>query len=87
MEEIGPLLIQLHKMIGAKVFFRNATHTVVEIVDDIPAIIMQRDNPASTIQADVHGRARKHTNEVIMIHVLNTDRTNLHEDFLDISTI
>lgn len=87
MEELSSLLSRLRGMIGTRVTFHNRTYTVVEIIDDIPAIIMQTDKPNSSIQADVHGRARKHTKEVITVSVLNSDKTGLHKDFLEISIL
>jgi len=87
MEDLDLLLARLHSMVGARVSFRNSIYTVMEVIDDIPAIIILNDHPASTIQADVHGRARKHTKEVITISVLNSDRTALHHDFLCITLL
>ena len=87
MEDLNLLLTRLHNMIGARATFHNNTYTIVEIIDDIPAIIMRTDKPGSSIQADVHGRARKHAKDVITVSVLNSDKTDLHKDFLDISIL
>lgn len=87
MEELNILLTRLHGMVGTRISFRNRTYTVVEIIDDIPAMIIQTDRPETTIQADVHGRARKHAKEVVTVSVLNTDKTGLHKDFLSITAL
>ena len=87
MADMELLLTQLHNMIGSKVSFHGTTYSVIEVIDDIPAIIIQTGTPASSIQADVHGRARKHSREVVTLMVLNDDKTDFNTDFTELNIL
>ena len=87
MTEIILSLAQLRGMIGLRLIFRDNVFTVIEVLEDIPAIVMQGDNPGITIQADAHGYAHKQVKEIITLHVLSADKTQLHPDFLEIDLL
>lgn len=81
MEELTLLLARLHSQIGAQATYRNSVYNILEIIDDIPAIIIQKDSPSSSIQSDMYGRARKHTKDVVTISILNSDKTDIGSEF------
>ncbi len=77
-------IAQLQGMIGLHIHWHNTRYAIVEVLEDGPALIAQRIAPDAAIQGDVHGRAHRHVQSVVVISVLTPDRTLLHNDFLDI---
>ncbi|MCL6557151.1 MAG: hypothetical protein K6T56_12430 [Burkholderiales bacterium] len=75
---------QLRSLIGLRVHFRGAPHTVIEIIEDERAIVLAPEGADPSIQADAYGNARRHVRTLITIPVLSADRTALHPDFLDL---
>ena len=87
MVELTILLARLHSQIGAQATYRNSLYNILEIIDDIPAIIIQKDMPPSSIQGDMYGRARKHTKDVVTIHILNSDKSDIGSEFQNLRFI
>ena len=87
MSEIFLSLAQLRGMIGLRLVYRNKVYTVIEVLDDIPAIVIQADDPESSIQPDAYGYARKQVNEPLTLAVLSPDKTELNSDFLEIDLL
>lgn len=87
MESLPISLAQLQHMIGMRLRWRGVDFAVVEVLEDGPALVAQSMAPDSTIQSDVHGRARREISEVKVIPVLNHDKTLLHPEFLEIELL
>lgn len=78
-------IAELHRMIGLRVRYRGRAYTVLEILDDGPAIVIQADNAGLEIQPDTYGYARRQVCETLTIPTLAADGTELHPDFLEIT--
>ncbi|HQT25114.1 MAG TPA: hypothetical protein PLK99_00770 [Burkholderiales bacterium] len=74
-------LARLHAMIGRKVALRGARGTVMEILEDGPALVVQTDT--LSIQADSLGYARRKAAETVVVPVFGPEGA-YSEDFLEI---
>lgn len=80
-------LAQLQGMIDLHLRWRDMDYAVVEVLEDGPSLVVQSLAPGTTIQADVHGRARREVQRMVVIPVLNLDKTLLHPEFLEIELL
>ncbi|BBP05375.1 hypothetical protein TPL01_15500 [Sulfuriferula plumbiphila] len=87
METLPISLAQLQGMIGMCLRWRGVDYAVVEVLEDGPALVAQSLVPNTAIQGDVHGRARREVQQVVVIPVLNLDKTLLHPEFLEIELL
>ncbi len=87
METLPISLAQLQGMIGMHLRWRAVDYAVVEVLEDGPALVVQSLTPGTAIQGDVHGRARREVQQVVVIPVLNLDKTLLHPEFLEIELL
>jgi hypothetical protein len=83
MSEALPSLAELRALIGSRLSLRGEIFTVVEILDHPLAIVAQADDLDSTIQADLHGHARRRTKDTMLIPVIGGDGHALHDEFLE----
>jgi GAF domain-containing protein len=86
-EEIFLSLAQLRGMIGLRLSLRGDYYTVIEVIEDIPAIVVQADDATATIQADAHGYAHRQVRATLTIPVLSADKTEIHAEFLAIDLL
>lgn len=84
METLPITLTQLRGMIGLTFRWHGGCYVVIEMLEDGPSLVAQSVTPTSSIQGDVHGRARREVRDVLVIPVLAADKSLLHPDFLDI---
>ena len=77
-------IAQLQDMIGLHILWHDTRYAIVEVLEDGPALIAQCLAPDAAIQGDMHGRAHRHVQSIVVIKVLTPDRSLLHNDFLDI---
>mgnify|MGYP000568952745 CR=1 FL=1 len=87
METLPISLAQLQGMIGMHLRWRAVDYAVVEVLEDGPALVAQSLAANTTIQGDMHGRARREVQQVVVIPVLNLDKTLLHPEFLEIELL
>jgi len=80
-------LEKLRQMIGRTVVLRSHTYTVIEVLDHLPALVLQADDAALTIQADLHGHARRQVTQTMIIPVYAADGTSLNEGFLELGLL
>jgi len=84
MSEALPSLAELRALIGSRLALRGKIFTVVEILDHPLAIVGQADHLDSTIQADLHGHARRRTKETVLIPVIDNNAYVLHKEFIEL---
>jgi len=87
MEKLPISLSQLQGMIGMYLRWRGVDYAVVEVLEDGPALVAQSLAASTAIQGDVHGRARREVQQVVIIPVLSPDKTLLHSEFLEIELL
>ncbi|MHB1246066.1 MAG: hypothetical protein ACYCY1_02250 [Sulfuriferula sp.] len=87
MEVLPISLAQLQGMIGMRLRWRDDDYDIVEVLEDGPSLVAQSAATDTSIQSDVHGRARREVQHVVVIPVLNSDRTLLHPEFLEIELL
>ncbi len=80
-------LAQLQGMIGLRLRWRDLDYEIVEVLEDGPSLVAQSFAASIAIQSDVHGRARREVQQVVVIPVLNSDKTLLHPEFLEIELL
>jgi hypothetical protein len=78
---------QIRVMIGLRVSHRGRIYTVIEVIADSPAIILEPDQPSTSIQVDLRGIARRQTRQPLTILVLNHEHTERATEFLAISLL
>ncbi len=87
METLPISLAQLQGMIGLRLRWRDLDYEIVEVLEDGPSLVAQSFTTSTAIQSDVHGRARREVQQVVVIPVLNSDKTLLHPEFLEIELL
>lgn len=87
MELLPISLAQLQGMIGLSLRWRDLDYEIVEVLEDGPSLVAQSIAANTAIQSDVHGRARREVQQVVIIPVLNSDKTLLHPEFLEIELL
>jgi hypothetical protein len=74
-------------MLGLRVRYRGAVYSVLEVIEDGPAIVIEPEIAVSSIQTDAYGNARRHTRSLLTIPVLSADRREIHPEFLAIDLL
>ncbi|MES2365486.1 MAG: hypothetical protein V4563_06310 [Pseudomonadota bacterium] len=87
MEALPISLTQLQGMIGMRLRWRDDDYDIVEVLEDGPSLVAQSATTDTSIQGDVHGRARREVQQVVVIPVLNANKTLLHPEFLEIELL
>lgn len=87
---MSPLIItvdQLRGMLGLRVRYRGAIYSVLEVIEDGPAIVIEPELAVSSIQADAYGNARRQAKTLLTIPVLSADQRQIHPEFLAIDLL
>lgn len=74
-----------HKLAGAigrRVYFRGQPGVLVEVLEHPPTLVIRPHHAGKVIQADVHGYARRRTEDVISIEV-RSSAGGFSTDYLD----
>ncbi len=85
---MSPLsLPQLRALIGLKVRYLGRLWRVIEVVDNPPSLVLERDDAATLIQTDMHGRPWEYAVETCLIPVLTPDLTGLSAELMDLEIV
>jgi len=84
MSEAVPSLAELRALIGSRLSLHGKVFTVVEILDHPLTIVGQHDDLDGTIQADLHGHARRRTKETVLIPVIDSKANAINKEFLEL---
>lgn len=75
----------LHNLIGHEVRYQGRTCRIIEVIEDIPALILQQQQPNASIQPDQHGEARRKVPDTITLPVIDRESGALHPAFSDLN--
>lgn len=78
---------QLRGMLGLRVRYRGAIYSVIEVIEDGPAIVIEPELAVSAIQADAYGNARRQSRTLLTVPVLSADQQQIHPEFLAIDLL
>ena len=78
---------QLHSLIGMRVFLDGVKCTIIEVLDDAPALVLEACHRNTTIQPDQLGEAHRRVPRTTTIPVLNKNRSEFSSAFLDLDII
>ncbi len=81
MTRITITLNQLRGMIGQRVRHEGEAWEVVEVLEDGPALVLQREGRA-VLQADQYGQPGRRIPEHVVVRVLTPAGDALHDEFL-----
>jgi len=87
MDAIDITIDQLRGLLGLRVQFRGEAHTIIEVIEDGPAIVLAPERDTSAIQPDAYGNARRQARVLLTIPLLTPDRRQLHADFLELDLL
>ncbi len=76
-------LPHLRTLIGLRVRHQNEICTVVEVLEDPPALVLEPDT-SSVRLADIHGRPWEYGMSTHVLLVLNDDQTGLNDALLEL---
>lgn len=81
-------LQQLRSMIGVRVACEGKNYTVVEVLEDGPAIVLLEDQSLQSIQPNLHGTAsRRVCATTLTIPILTPDHQQIHPDYLNLELL
>lgn len=75
----------LRNLIGQEVRYEGQRCKIIEILEDIPAVILQHHDPHTTIQPDQHGEAHRKVPDTITLPVIDREGGGLHAAFSDLN--
>lgn len=75
----------LRNLIGLEVHYEGRPCKIIEILEDIPALILQHHDLQTTIQADQHGEAHRKVPRTITLPVIDGDSGGFHPAFSDLN--
>ncbi len=76
---------QLRGLIGRSVDYYGTRCTVIEVLEDNPALVLEACHKHTTIQPDQHGEAHRRVPTTITVPVLNQSRIEYTPGFLDLN--
>ncbi|KAF0193165.1 MAG: hypothetical protein FD165_268 [Gammaproteobacteria bacterium] len=76
---------QLRGLIGRSVDYYGTRCTVIEVLEDSPALVLEACHKHTTIQPDQHGEAYRRVPTTITVPVLNQNRIEYTPGFLDLN--
>ena len=79
-------VVELRKMIGISVSYRGCTSSVIEVLEDGPSLVLQRQGN-NCIQHNLHGHPTRRSPETVTVRVLSESGTSLHRDFLELDLV
>jgi hypothetical protein len=77
----------LRNLIGQEVDYEGRGCMIIEIVEDIPAVILQYHEPSTTIQPDQHGEAHRKVPRTITLPVMDEEGSGYNPAFCDLNLI
>lgn len=87
MDAINLTIDQLRGMLGLRVRYRGTIYSVLEVIEDGPALVMEPEVAVSSIQTDAYGNARRQARALLTVPVLSADRREIHPEFLAIDLL
>lgn len=78
-------LKQLRRLIGQSVRYQGVKCTVIEVLEDNPALVLEACHQHTTIQPDQHGEAHRRVPTTITVPVLNRAGNEFTPGFLDLN--
>lgn len=66
--------------IGKRVRYYGQRYILVEVIEDIPALVIQPEQADSIIQQDAYGNPRKFSKEAVTISIFAEDGKTPHSD-------
>lgn len=75
---------QLRGLIGRSVEYYGTRCTIIEVIEDDPALVLEACHKHMTIQPDQHGEAHRRVPTTITVPVLNKARNEYSAGFLDL---
>lgn len=82
MAQLNIPIEQLRSMIGLQVSYNHVICRVVEILEDVPALVLEDLEHRQKIQPDQHGEAHRIVPKTYTVNVLSPDRTEFSNAFL-----
>lgn len=76
---------QLRGLIGRSVDYYGTRCTIIEVIEDDPALVLEACHKHTTIQPDQHGEAHRRVPATITVPVLNKHRSDYAPGFLDLN--
>jgi hypothetical protein len=71
---------EIRSYIGKRVRYYGHTYIVLEVLEDIPALVIQPTQTDSTIQQDAYGNPRKYSQGTKLIAIFAEDGKTPHSD-------
>ncbi|NJN47189.1 MAG: hypothetical protein HC808_12690 [Candidatus Competibacteraceae bacterium] len=68
----------LRRLLGQTLTYQGAEHQVIDILDEGPAVVLQKYSARKTIQANQHGEAHRWVPQTVTVAVLNVRRDALN---------
>ena len=76
---------QLRSLIGRSVDYYGIRCTIIEVIEDDLALVLEACHKYTTIQPDQHGEAHRRVPTTITVPVLNEHRNEYTSGFLDLN--
>ena len=80
-------ITQLRRLIGQSVRYQGVKCTVIEVLEDDPALVLEACHQQTTIQPDQHGEAHRRVPTTITVPVLNKTGNEFTPGFLDLGIL
>jgi hypothetical protein len=80
-------LEQLRGMISVCVWHAGERYVVIEVLEDGPSLVLERERGSTIIQANQYGDASRRVRPTLTIPVLSPDKKQLHSSFLGLELI
>ena len=78
MQETNEIMRFARGMIGARIIYNGQACTVIEVLEDKLALIIEADHPSKSIQSDAYGNARREMRALYSLPLLNETADALH---------
>ncbi len=75
----------LRNLIGHEVHYEGRRCKIIEVLEDIPAVILQHHEQHTTIQPDQHGEAHRKVPRTITLPVMDLDSGGFHPAFTNLN--
>lgn len=75
----------LRNLIGHEVHYEGRRCKIIEVLEDIPAVILQQHEHHTTIQADQHGEAHRKVPRTITLPVMDQESGGYHPAFANLN--
>ncbi len=78
---------RLRSLIGLRVHHMGQDCTIIEVLDDEPAVVLQCDKGSDVIQANQFGDPARRVPATSTVPVFGSDGQTLHPEFEDLGTL